>query len=227
MTIVDTHLEARGPHIDKARWGWVWNVAAQAAGVPPAAMVSNSRAKGWSQARQGLYMFMHEEGWSFAAIGRFCNRDHTTVRHSVVNRRAQPDGIADRVRAALREERARHKAMPDDLPPNPPQPEPKSTPAPVLDTGTVFRVRFDPGHGEQSKRNICPPHYSIEPAANGKALPVRRPPLTPGQTALFGDIEPIVGAQYYRAESLPGIGATVLFPASQDDWQRAAGINTI
>ncbi len=77
-----------------------WNMVPQAAGtitvqslirevaekykIPTALMLQDSRTRPLVFARQELfYRCVMEKGWSYARIGRYFDRDHTTVLHGV------------------------------------------------------------------------------------------------------------------------------------------------
>lgn len=52
-------------------------------GVEVQDIVGRSRARRLVAARQEAFYLMKEHGYSLSQIGRFCNRDHTTVMHGV------------------------------------------------------------------------------------------------------------------------------------------------
>lgn len=52
-------------------------------GVEVQDIVGRSRAKRLVAARQEAFYLMKEHGYSMSQIGRFCNRDHTTVMHGI------------------------------------------------------------------------------------------------------------------------------------------------
>lgn len=69
--------------------------------VSPADILSLRRGAQVLAARRAFYLAMRMRGWSYAAIGRFMDRDHTTimtgVQHAVVHAEGIPE-YAEQVR---------------------------------------------------------------------------------------------------------------------------------
>ena len=48
-----------------------------------ALVVNHSRLISTHAVRREIYGYLYKRGWSMAKIGRFCNRDHTSVMHAL------------------------------------------------------------------------------------------------------------------------------------------------
>lgn len=62
-------------------------------GVQVSVMLSKLRYKHLTKAREELYRELRSWGWSFPAIGHFCNRDHSTIMFAL----ASPEERAARI----------------------------------------------------------------------------------------------------------------------------------
>lgn len=77
------------------------------AGLSIKALRSPRRTREIAHARQRAYLILHDAGYSFPQIGRYFNRDHTTVMFGVKRERerrraeeaARVEGMADGVAA--------------------------------------------------------------------------------------------------------------------------------
>jgi hypothetical protein len=47
------------------------------------AIVNHDRKAPTHKPRRAVYGYLHRRGWSVAKIGRFCNRDHTSILHAL------------------------------------------------------------------------------------------------------------------------------------------------
>ena len=59
----------------------------------PADVVSRSRAAHVVRARREVILFLREQGWSWSAIGRAVNRDHTSVLQCARARAGSPKAV--------------------------------------------------------------------------------------------------------------------------------------
>ena len=199
--------------INPVQWQWIWDVAANVAGVGTADLVMQTRRSQAVEARRGLYLFLHECGFSSVQIGRFCDRDHSTILHAVRTAMLDDGGTAFEVRQALRRENMKRDPVP--VAATAPEPEPLPPPAAKSEPAdTLYRVRFT---------NNPQPHYLIEPARNGRRMPTRRNPRTATLTAVFGRIKERFDEKFFRAEHIPGIGEA-LVPVDRETWRIAAAI---
>lgn len=58
-------------------------------GVSSSDLAGPSRKRPIANARQDAMLHLHQQGWSYASIGRLLNRNHTTVMHGVARARAR------------------------------------------------------------------------------------------------------------------------------------------
>lgn len=58
-----------------------------------AEVVSHGRRKNLDAPRREVYAYLRELGWSYPAIGRFCDRDHASIMHGVQKYKAGKESI--------------------------------------------------------------------------------------------------------------------------------------
>ena len=225
-------------------WQFVIDAAAHASGLPAEQVMAggkpikgNEHSRSLHATRQALWTFLGRVGWSPTTIGKWFERDRSSVSKAIiaaeagVKAKTWPDcQIGQDVWRAL----FAFLQTRDGVLPQPPQHAPRKRgpakkprwqpkdDAPPLAIETlpkdyVLRVTVEVG-GVQNER-----HYCITPAANGRVLPSRRPLPSELLDGLFRERRRH-GPSYFKPVKLPDyMGGAGIIPTDESAWLRAGG----